>query len=621
MSGGEGSTFGKYYLLKRIAMGGMGEIFLAKLKGPVGFEKLLVIKRILAQHVENPEFVDMFFAEARIAAQLSHSNIVQIYEMGGPIDDAYFIAMEYVHGKSLRAVLDRARSRGARLHPAHVIEIIGGLCTGMSYAHAATDMSGQALGVVHRDLNPHNLLVSYSGEVKIIDFGIAKSEMTTHKTETGTIKGKFVYMSPEQSAAEPLDRRSDIFSIGICLYEALTDLNPFARSNIILSLDSIQRHEPPPLTDFSPDLAPFEAVVRRALAKERDQRYADCAELYEDLQRLLRSGEVPPPPKALAATMNDLFEDTIRSERRMIVDTDQARTAEVAAMRDYQSKEHRTPSDLWRLPADEASSAPTATRGKSDPKLEPSTLTLDASSSGADEVEARRSHLPFYLVLAAIVVGTAAGVVAMTRAKARRGPATITEITPTAVAVAAPTPGAPAVGVASLVPAPSPAVVSSAVAAPPSAPAAPAPTAPVPVGQPLTVGQPAAPPEVSHRRVDPPARAADHGALRVSTVPPVPIALGGAAIGQTVKLRAPAGTLVLGGGSSDPFKVVIRYAVTSGAISYAVDAEPWAIVRGKGGIGLGKTPLASAPAEGTTIFDLVNPKESRQLRVTLHFGT
>ena len=613
MSGGEGSTFGKYYLLKRIATGGMGEIFLAKLKGPVGFEKLLVIKRILAQHVENPEFVDMFFAEARIAAQLSHSNIVQIYEMGGPIDDAYFIGMEYVHGKSLRAVLDRARSRGVRLHPAHVIEVIGGLCTGMSYAHAATDMGDQALGIVHRDLNPHNLLVSYSGEVKIIDFGIAKSEMTTHKTETGTIKGKFAYMSPEQSAAEPLDRRSDIFSIGICLYEALTDLNPFARSNVILSLDAIQGHEPPPLTDFSPDLAPFERVVRRALAKERDERYADCAELHDDLQRLLRSGEVPPAPKTLAATMNDLFEDTIRAERRMIVDTDQARTAEVAAMRDYQSKEHRTPSDRWRIPADEASSASTATRGKADPRLEVSTLALEASSSGADEVEARRSHLPFYLVLAAIVAGTAAGVVAMTRARARHGPATITEITPTGLAstAAAVATAAPVASSSSLVPAPAAIPAPAAVPAPP-----------VPVGQPLTVGQPVPPPaEVSHRRVDPPVRAADHGALRVSTVPPVPISLGGAAIGQTVKLRAPAGTLVLGGGPSDPFKVTIRYTVTSGAISYAVDAEPWAIVRGKGGIGMGKTPLPPAPGDGTTVFDLVNPKESRQLRVTLHFGT
>jgi serine/threonine-protein kinase len=226
--------------------------------------------------------------------------------------------------------------------------------------------------------------------------------MTTHKTETGTIKGKFAYMSPEQGAAEPLDRRSDIFSIGICLYEALTDINPFARSNIILSLDAIQRHEPPPLTDFSPDLAPFEPVVRRALAKERDERYADCAELHDDLQRLLRAGEVPPAPKALAVTMNDLFEDTIRSERRMIVDTDQARSAEVAAMRDYQSHEHRTPKGRPRV--------------------------------SADEVEVRRSHLPFYLVLAAIVIGTVAGVVAMTRAKARRPPVTITEIAPTPLA-------------------------------------------------------------------------------------------------------------------------------------------------------------------------------------------
>jgi serine/threonine protein kinase len=564
VSGGEGSTFGKYYLLKRIATGGMGEIFLAKLRGPVGFEKLLVIKRILAQHVGDPEFVDMFFAEARVAAQLSHSNIVQIYEMGGPIDEAYFIAMEYVHGKSLRGLLDRVRARGRRLHPAHAIEIVSGLCTGMGYAHAAADMSGQQLGIVHRDLNPHNLLVSYSGEVKIIDFGIAKSEMTTHKTETGTIKGKFVYMSPEQSAAEPLDKRSDIFSIGICLYEALTDVNPFARSNTILSLDAIQREDPPPLGEVSADLAPLEPVVRRALAKSQDERYADCSELLRDLQRLLRSGAVPPAPKSLAATMNELFEDTIRSEQRMIVDTDQARASELASMREYQSKEHHTPSDRWRVPL---AGAATELRGKP----EPSAMALESSGSGADEVEPPRSRLPFFLVLAAIVVGTAAGVLAMKRAKARRTPATITEITPTALAASA----------------------ASASAA-----------------------------EGSRRRVEAASSAAEHGALRVSVVPPVAVTLGGAAIGPAVKLRGATGTLVVGSGAdaqSDPFKVTIHYAVTSGAISYGVDAEPWAVVRGKGGVGMGKTPLPPAPGEATTVFELVNPKESRQLRITLHY--
>ena len=210
MAGDEGSTFGKYFLLKRLATGGMGEIYLAKLKGPVGFEKILVIKRILQHHAEDNSFVDMFFAEARVAAKLTHSNIVQIYEMG-EIDQSYYIAMEYVHGKSLRDIIDRARELGEYVPPAHAISIVRQLCSGLSYAHNSRDMSGQPIGIVHRDINPHNVLISYTGEVKIIDFGIAKSEMSMHQTETGTIKGKFVYMSPEQSAAEKLDKRSDIF--------------------------------------------------------------------------------------------------------------------------------------------------------------------------------------------------------------------------------------------------------------------------------------------------------------------------------------------------------------------------------------------------------------------------
>lgn len=324
MAGGEGTEFGKYYLVKRIASGGMGEIFLAKLRGPVGFEKLLVIKRILQQHLENQDYVDMFFAEARVAAQLSHANIVQIYEMG-EIEDCYYIAMEYVHGKSLRDIIERARSRGEHVPPGYVIEIIGAMCSGLSYAHNARDLAGEAIGIVHRDVNPHNLLISYSGEVKIIDFGIAKSEMSMHKTETGTIKGKFVYMSPEQSAAEPLDKRSDLFSVGICLYESLTLQNPFAKANVVLSLDAIQRRDPPPPSEVDINLAPFDDVIRRALSKKAQGRYNDCAELRDALLTLVNEGRVPKPKGILADYMHELFGEDITLEQKAILRTDSGR--------------------------------------------------------------------------------------------------------------------------------------------------------------------------------------------------------------------------------------------------------------------------------------------------------
>jgi serine/threonine protein kinase len=651
MAGGEGSAFGKYYLLKKIASGGMGEIFLAKLKGPVGFEKLLVIKRILAQHVENQEFLDMFFAEARIAAQLNHSNIVQIYEMG-EIEDAYFIGMEYVYGKSLRDVIERVRSRSVHVHPAHAIEMVSELCTGMAYAHSALDLAGQPLGIIHRDINPQNVLVSYAGEVKLIDFGIAKSEMTTHKTETGTIKGKFVYMSPEQSAAEKLDKRSDIFSIGICLYETLTFVNPFARANIVLSLDAIQRQEPPPVGETDAALTVFEPILRKALAKQRDERYADCSDLRADLQALLRSGAVASAPQSLADWMHELFEDTIEAERRMIIDTDQANTLEIRAMRDYQSKENRAGSNKWKVPVDDGSSTmETPARGGD----------LAPGPAAVASLVEPHSRVPFYLLLAAIIAATAAGVLAMNRLARLRWPGrpTLTEITPLSVTTVPS--GPPASEVATSVG--TTAGSASPQTSPPTSGASPA-SSPLATGQAIVASsavaaasltRPTSPsgpstsasgsindrgddnarpgrehprrprPEREERRPEPrssPAAQGSFGGLRVSSVPPVSITLGGASVGQTLKLKAQQGVLVLGSGTnpqSDPFKITIRYGVSTGGISYAVDAEPWAIVHGRGGIGLGKTPLPPALGDPSTVFEFVNPRDRRQLRLTLHY--
>ncbi len=324
----QGSAFGKYFLLKKLATGGMGEIFLAKLAGPVGFEKLLVIKRILAEHAQNQAFLDMFFAEARVAATLSHANIVQVYEMG-EIEGAYFIAMEYVHGKTLRDIMSRARTLGEYIHPGHVVEIISCLAAGMSYAHSARGQSGAPLGIVHRDLNPHNLLVSYGGEIKIIDFGIAKSEIAGHAPDAeGAIKGKVVYMSPEQSTGGKLDRRSDVFAIGICLYEALTFTNPFVKQNVVMSMDAIQRLNPTPVGQINPRLKAFEPILARALAKNRNDRYSDCGELRTDLQALVQTGSVAQAMQPLADAMRDLFESQIADENRVLLKATKSAQAE-----------------------------------------------------------------------------------------------------------------------------------------------------------------------------------------------------------------------------------------------------------------------------------------------------
>lgn len=317
------TTFGKYTLLRKIASGGMGEIYLAKQQGPSGFEKLLVIKRILAHHLEKADYLDMFLSEAKLVARLSHQNVIQIHEMG-EIDGDYYIAMEYVRGKALRDVIDELRAEGRTVPLPHVIELGIKLCEGLGYAHQARDIRGRPMNIVHRDINPHNVLISYDGDLKLIDFGIAKSEMASVNTATGTIKGKFVYMSPEQSAADPIDRRSDIFSLGIVLYEMCCLENPFVRQNVVLSLEAIQRQEVPPPSTKRADAGPIDHILAKALAKKVEDRYQTAIEMRDDLRDLFRNSEVAPPQQDLPSFLHALFEADIAEEDRLIAEADSA---------------------------------------------------------------------------------------------------------------------------------------------------------------------------------------------------------------------------------------------------------------------------------------------------------
>src|SRR4051812_47960991 len=312
-----GTSFGKYFLMKKLAAGGMGEVFLAKQQGPAGFQKILVVKKILAHLTESKEFVEAFLGEARLAAQMNHRNIVQVFELGEQ-DGAYFIAMEFVQGKSLRDLIDTTGKRREKIPAELCRSLAEQICDGASYAHNLTDMGGRSLNLVHRDLNPQNVLISYGGDVKIIDFGIAKSELSTVKTEAGMIKGKFVYMSPEQSLAKKLDKRSDIFAIGISLYELLTGINPFQKANIVSTLEAVQRYDPPAPSRVDRAYAPFDPVVAKALAKDRDRRYGDAAEMMDDLRRVV----VPRPAERLGQLMARLFRQQLDADQQLLVDPD-----------------------------------------------------------------------------------------------------------------------------------------------------------------------------------------------------------------------------------------------------------------------------------------------------------
>ncbi|MCB9728374.1 MAG: serine/threonine protein kinase [Deltaproteobacteria bacterium] len=280
---------GKYELLERIALGGMAEVYRARQEGPAGFEKELVVKRILPQHARDEQFIEMFLDEARLAVRLAHPNIVQIIELGYE-DGSYFIAMEYISGISLGDLMDRAAVLGVRLPYHYVARIIASVCAGLDYAHAFSDADGTPIGLVHRDVSPDNVLISYNGAVKMIDFGVAKAATNETKTSSGVVKGKFCYMSPEQIQGQPLDGRSDIFSVGILLYEACVGTRPFSESSGLGTVSAIMTQDPPLPRERAPDMPlELQAVILRALVKDRDQRYSQCRQMQRELEQFIQT--------------------------------------------------------------------------------------------------------------------------------------------------------------------------------------------------------------------------------------------------------------------------------------------------------------------------------------------
>ncbi|MFP2909976.1 protein kinase domain-containing protein [Pyxidicoccus sp. 3LFB2] len=312
------TLFGKYLLLERINVGGMAEVFIAKAFGVEGFERILAIKKILPTMAEDEEFITMFIDEARISVQLNHANVVHIHELGKH-DDAYFIAMEYVAGRDVRTILERYRRRKEIMPTAQAVFITSKLCDGLDYAHRKKDARGQDLHIIHRDVSPQNVLISYEGEVKVIDFGIAKAANRSQKTQAGILKGKFGYMSPEQVRGMPIDRRSDIFAVGVLLYEMLTGEKLFVGESDFSTLEKVRNADVPLPREFNPNIPPgLEKVVLKALAREPEERYQWASDLAEDLMRFLLAGDAIYSSKHLSSYMKEAFaEDMLREAEKM----------------------------------------------------------------------------------------------------------------------------------------------------------------------------------------------------------------------------------------------------------------------------------------------------------------
>jgi serine/threonine protein kinase len=307
--------FGKYVLLDRVSVGGMAEVFKAKSYGVEGFEKVIAIKRILPSMGEDRDFIKMFIDEAKIAGQLAHANICQIFELGR-IDSAHFIAMEYIWGKDLLQIQNRFRRLKQVMSVPMACYVIAKACEGLDYAHRKRDPLGKALEIVHRDCSPQNVLVSYEGEVKIIDFGIAKAASRSSRTMAGVLKGKFGYMSPEQVRGLPLDRRSDIFALGTILYESLTGERLFQGESDFSTLEKVRNVEIPPPRQVNRNIPEdVERIVMKALARDPQDRYQWCNEMHADLQRHLMAESEVYTAKRLGMWLKQGFEGELSRER------------------------------------------------------------------------------------------------------------------------------------------------------------------------------------------------------------------------------------------------------------------------------------------------------------------
>jgi serine/threonine protein kinase len=312
--------FGKYLLLDRINIGGMAEVWRGKQFGASGFERLVAIKRILPNIAEDEEFITMFIDEAKISVQLTHANIAAIYELG-QIANSYFISMEYIPGKDMRAIFDRCRKKGEPAPVPLVAFCIAKMCEGLDYAHRKKDGMGRDMNIVHRDISPQNVLISYEGEVKVIDFGIAKAAGKATKTQAGILKGKFGYMSPEQIRGLPLDRRSDVFAIGVCLYEMLTGERLFVGDSDFSVLEKVRKAEVPPPSTYNRRIPEaLEKIVLKALAKDVDERYQYASELGDDLQRFLITSDSIFSRKDLMQYMKSTFAEEVEREKQRLIE-------------------------------------------------------------------------------------------------------------------------------------------------------------------------------------------------------------------------------------------------------------------------------------------------------------
>jgi len=312
--------FGKYLLLEKVAAGGMAEIYLAKSAAANGLNKFFAIKRILPQFSNNEDFVSMFKEEAKVCINLNHSNVVSIFDFG--IESSqFFLVMDYVEGRNLRQIINELKKSNKSFSIDQALYLVKEAAAGLDHAHRCVDAAtGKPLNITHRDMSPQNVMVSYEGEIKVIDFGIAKAETEAEDTKAGTLKGKFSYMSPEQAEGQTIDPRTDVFALGIVLWELLANDRLFTGSNEAAILRKVRDCQVPPIRKINPTVpAELERIVMKALAKDRNVRYQTAANFHRDLNRFLNTQYPDFSPQDFSVFIKESFKTAYIEAREKLV--------------------------------------------------------------------------------------------------------------------------------------------------------------------------------------------------------------------------------------------------------------------------------------------------------------
>ena len=341
-----GDRFGDYVILKRLAAGGMAEVYLARKSGLRGFTKPVAMKVILPHLSSNERFIKMFLAEARLAVHLEHAHIAQTLDLG-EVNGQYFIAMEFAHGVDLQRISSQTRKSGRLLPLPYAAKIVSQIAEGLFYAHTKCDAAGQPLGIIHRDISPHNILLTFDGLAKLIDFGVAKAKVTFMEEEEGVLKGKFSYMSPEQIRGMPLDQPSDIFALGIVLWEVCTGAHLYRESSELLTMEAILRKPVPRPRELRGDMPPdLEAIILKTLAKRSVDRFQTAHDLHVALEQYLSRSGWTVGTQHLSEFMKKLFpeelaeiRDLLQSERRRAEEEERRQQQQFVPWEPYQEME------------------------------------------------------------------------------------------------------------------------------------------------------------------------------------------------------------------------------------------------------------------------------------------